>query len=90
MFRTGGLGGAGVSVGSNAYGQPMLFIVSGGAGEFGQRTTGILQAYALPDGTEQDTSTSQFAPDILSIVSLGIAVIAVGYSIYVIRKSRAK
>ena len=90
MFRTGGLGGAGVSVGSNAYGQPMLFIVSGGAGEFGQRTTGILQAYALPDGTEQDTSTSQFAPDILSIVSLGIAVIAVGYSMYVIRKSRAK
>ena len=90
MFRTGGLGGAGVSVGSNAYGQPMLFIVSGGAGEFGQRTTGVLQAYALPDGTEQDTSTSQFAPDILSIVSLGIAVIAVGYSMYVIRKSRAK
>ena len=90
MFRTGGLGGAGVSVGSNAYGQPMLFIVSGGAGEFGQRTTGILQAYALPDGTEQDTSTSQFAPDILSIVSLGIAVIAVGYSMYVVRKSRAK
>mgnify|MGYP001369812965 CR=1 FL=1 len=89
IFTTGGLGGAGVSIGSNAYGQATLFITSGGAGEFGQRTTGILQAYTLADGSEENTQTSQTNPNILSIVSLGIAVIAIAFSMYVVRKNRS-
>ena len=89
IFSTGGLGGAGVSVGSSAYGQPMLFIVSGGAGEFGQRTTGILQAYALPSIVD-DSKDTRSSSEILSIISLGIAIVAVGYSTYVVRKSRSK
>ncbi len=89
IFTTGGLGGAGVSIGSNAYGQATLFITSGGAGEFGQRTTGILQAYTLADGSEENTQTSQTNPNILSIVSLGIAVIAIAFSMYVVKKNRS-
>ena len=85
IFSTGGLGGAGVSVGSNAYGEMMLFITSGGAGEFGQHTTGILSAYSFSE--EVDSSTdSQFSPNLLTIISLGIAVIAIGYSVYISRR----
>ena len=89
IFTTGGLGGAGVSIGSNAYGQATLFITSGGAGEFGQRTTGILQAYTLADGSEDNAQTPQTNPNILSIVSLGIAVIAIAFSMYVVKKNRS-
>jgi outer membrane protein assembly factor BamB len=85
IFSTGGLGGAGVSVGSNAYGEMMLFITSGGAGEFGQRTTGILAAYGFGEAVDSSTD-SQFSPDLLTIISLGIAVIAVGYSVYISRR----
>ena len=89
IFSTGGLGGAGVSIGFNAYGQATLFLASGGAGEFGQRTTGILQAWTLPDGYASETSSSETTLDILSLVSLGIAVLAIGFSIYVTRKNRS-
>tara|TARA_B100000686_G_scaffold197144_1_gene203982 strand:- start:193 stop:2994 length:2802 start_codon:yes stop_codon:yes gene_type:complete len=89
IFTTGGLGGAGVSIGFNAYGQATLFITSGGAGEFGQRTTGILQAWTLPDGSVTETSSSETTPDLLSLVSLGIAVLAIGFSVYVTRKNRS-
>jgi len=89
IFTTGGLGGAGVSIGFNAYGQATLFITSGGAGEFGQRTTGILQAWTLPDSSVTETSSSETTPDLLSLVSLGIAVLAIGFSVYVTRKNRS-
>ena len=89
IFTTGGLGGAGVSIGFNAYGQATLFLTSGGAGEFGQRTTGILQAWTLPDGSVTETSSSETTPDLLSLVSLGIAVLAIGFSVYVTRKNRS-
>ena len=89
IFSTGGLGGAGVSIGFNAYGQATLFLASGGAGEFGQRTTGIIQAWTLPDGYASETSSSETTLDILSLVSLGIAVLAIGFSIYVTRKNRS-
>ena len=89
IFTTGGLGGAGVSIGFNAYGQATLFITSGGAGEFGQRTTGILQAWTLPNGSVTETSSSETTPDLLSLVSLGIAVLAIGFSVYVTRKNRS-
>ena len=89
IFTTGGLGGAGVSIGSNAKGQATLFVTSGGAGEFGQRTTGILQAWTLPEDYVTETSSSETGPDVLSLVSLGIAVLAIGFSIYVTRKNRS-
>ena len=89
IFTTGGLGGAGVSIGSNARGEATLFIVSGGAGEFGQRTTGVLQAWTLPEDYVAEPSTSETGPDTLALVSLGIAVLAIGFSIYVTRKNRS-
>ena len=87
MFTTGGLGGTGVSIGSNAKGEATLFIVSGGAGEFGQRTTGLLQAWALPEDYVAEPSSSETGPDTLALASLGIAVLAIGFAVYVSRKN---
>ena len=87
-FTTGGLGGAGVSIGSNARGQATLFLTSGGAGEFGQRTTGVLQAWALPEDYVAEVPTSDTGPDTLALTALGIAILAIGYSVYITRKNQ--
>ena len=87
-FTTGGLGGAGVSIGSNARGQATLFLTSGGAGEFGQRTTGVLQAWALPEDYVAEVPTSDTGPDTLALTPLGIAILAIGYSVYITRKNQ--
>ena len=77
----GGLGGAGVSVGATESGEMMLFIATGGAGEFGQRTTGILAAFGLPRGGTTETQTRTGGIDTLTLLAFGIAVAAVIYAV---------
>ena len=80
----GGLGGAGVSIGATARGEMMLFIASGGAGEFGTRTTGILAAFGLGSGSIRIPSEGNGTIDangqpigVMSFIAFGIAGIAV-------------
>ena len=93
IFSTGGLGGAGVSIGSNAYGEMMLFIASGGAGELGTRTTGILVAFGFPNDSSGVPSSDgrveidRANVDILNLIFLGIAIVAVAYAV-VLRRQR--
>ena len=80
ILKTGGLGGAGISVGSNAAGEMMLFTASGGAGEFGQRTTGVVTAWALPTITETNISENQ---NQTTYLAFALALIAVAYASFI-------
>ena len=80
ILKTGGLGGAGISVGSNAAGEMMLFTASGGAGEFGQRTTGVITAWALPTTTETNISENQ---NQTTYLAFALALIAVAYASFI-------
>jgi len=91
----GGLGGAGVSVGAAENGEMMLFIATGGAGEFGQRTTGILAAFGLPRvgaGNQAGSVGVQTIAgvDTLSLLSFGVAVVAIIYAVSISLKYRKK
>ena len=85
ILKTGGLGGAGISVGSNAAGEMMLFTASGGAGEFGQRTTGVISAWAL--ATTADTNNPN-APNQTTYFAFAIAIIAVAYATFITYRKR--
>jgi glucose dehydrogenase len=87
----GGLGGAGVSLGATARGEMMLFIASGGSGELGVRTTGILSAFGLPSDSLPiipPTPPSAISGNAVSFLGFGIAVVAVLYAMVITRRRK--
>ena len=71
----------------------MLIIASGGAGELGTRTTGILVAFGFPNDSSGVPSSDgrveidRANVDILNLIFLGIAIVAVAYAV-VLRRQR--
>ena len=58
----------------------MLFTASGGAGEFGQRTTGVITAWALPTTTATNISENQ---NQTTYLAFALALIAVAYASFI-------
>lgn len=52
-IRLGGLGGAGVSIGATAQGEMMMFVATGGSGDFGDETSGFVAAFGIPRSTRE-------------------------------------
>tara|TARA_B100001750_G_C15517610_1_gene608584 strand:- start:3761 stop:4609 length:849 start_codon:yes stop_codon:yes gene_type:complete len=86
ILKTGGLGGAGISIGSNAAGEMMLFTASGGAGEFGQRTTGVVTAWALPKDSVENVSENQ---NQTTYLAFAVALIAVAYASFITYRQKS-
>ena len=86
----GGLGGAGVSIGATARGEMMLFMASGGSGEVGTRTTGIVTAFGLPRGSTSAAPSDLFGPNSLGLLGFGIAVASLAYALVLTRRYRKK